>query len=134
MRAVETNVLVRLLTRDDACQTAAADVFIEKGAWISSAVLVEAVRVPGSVYGLDASAVANAVEMIQNHKDLTLQDSDVVAEALNLFRSKAGLSFSDCLILELTRRAGHLPLGTFDRNLSQKRGEKTLNAGVLPLP
>ena len=35
MRAVDANVLVRLLTRDDAKQTAAADAFVSRGAWVS---------------------------------------------------------------------------------------------------
>lgn len=29
------------------------------------------------------------------------------------------LGFSDCMVLEISRKAGHLPLGTFDRNLSR---------------
>jgi len=29
--------------------------------------------------------------------------------------SKPALGFSDCLILEVARKAGHPPLGTFDR-------------------
>jgi predicted nucleic-acid-binding protein len=41
MRAVDTNVLVRLITRDDAHQVAAADAFVHKGAWVSHLVLAE---------------------------------------------------------------------------------------------
>jgi predicted nucleic acid-binding protein len=64
--------------------------------------------------------------MLLNHKDLTLQDSDVVAAALNLFRSRPSLGFSDCLLLQLARKAGHLPLGTFDRNLGKIEGAQRL--------
>jgi len=35
-------------------------------------------------------------------------------------------SFSDCLLLELARKAGHLPLGTFDRDLSKLAGARKL--------
>ena len=35
MRAVDTNVLVRLITRDDSRQAASAESFIGKGAWVS---------------------------------------------------------------------------------------------------
>ncbi len=45
-----------------------------------------------------------------------------VATAVALFRSKPAFGFSDCLILELARKAGHLPFGTFDRNLSRVPG------------
>jgi predicted nucleic acid-binding protein len=32
------------------------------------------------------------------------------------------LGFSDCLVLETARKAGHLPLGTFDRDLAKLDG------------
>ena len=35
--------------------------------------------------------------------------------ALAHYRKRPGLGFSDCLILEVARAAGHVPLGTFDR-------------------
>ncbi len=41
MRAVDTNVLVRLLARDDPKQVAAAEAFVSPGAWISHLALVE---------------------------------------------------------------------------------------------
>ena len=122
MRAVDTNVLVRLITRDDARQAASADAFVEKGAWVSVLALAEATWVLATVYEQNASSLATAVEMLLNHKDLTLQDSDVVAAALDLFRSRPALGFSDCLMLQLARKAGHLPLGTFDRNLGGGAG------------
>ena len=34
MRAVDTNVLVRLVTRDDPRQVAAAETFVSPGAWV----------------------------------------------------------------------------------------------------
>jgi predicted nucleic acid-binding protein len=52
MRAVDTNVLVRLITRDDPRQTASAESFITKGAWVSPLTLAEAMWVLGSVYEL----------------------------------------------------------------------------------
>ncbi len=126
MRAVDTNVLVRLLTRDDARQAAAADIFVGKGAWVSVLALAEATWVLAAVYERTADDLATAVEMLLSHKDLTLQDSDVVAVALDLFRSRPALGFSDCLMLELARKAGHLPLGTFDRDLGKVAGAQKL--------
>jgi predicted nucleic-acid-binding protein len=118
MRAVDTNVLVRLLARDDRQRVAAAEQFVARGAWVSHVVLVEAMWVLDSVYGRDAAALATAVDMLLQHKDLTLQDADVVAAALGTFRRRSALGFSDCLVLEIARKAGHLPLGTFDRRLA----------------
>lgn len=126
MRAVDTNLLVRLITRDDVQQVASADRFIEKGAWVSLLALAEATWVLEAVYQRSAADMATAVEMLLNHQDLTLQDSDVVAAALAIFRRRPALGFSDCLLLEVARKAGHLPLGTFDRNLSKLDGAEKI--------
>jgi predicted nucleic-acid-binding protein len=125
MGAVDTNILVRLITRDNA-QAEIADYFIEKGAWVSTLALAEATWVLRKTYGLNAADVASAVEMLLKHRDLVLQDSDAVAAGLELFRSQPSLGFSDCLMLHLARKAGHLPLGTFDRVLGRVEGTQKL--------
>jgi predicted nucleic-acid-binding protein len=126
MRAVDTNVLVRLIARDDPNQTASAEDFISTGAWVSTIVLAEAMWVLTSVYEIGSAAQARAVEMLLNHRDLTIDDREIVAAALALFRTRPTLGFSDCLILEKARKAGHLPLGTFDRNLGRVSGAQRL--------
>lgn len=126
MRSVDTNVLVRLVTRDDAKQVAAAEAFVSRGAWVPHLVLAEATWVLASVYGRGPGDIATAVEMLLNHQDLTLQDSDAVAAAVERFRRRPALGFSDCLVLEVARKAGHLPLGTFDRNLAKLDGVERL--------
>jgi predicted nucleic-acid-binding protein len=126
MRAVDTNVLVRLITRDDPRQVTAAESFVARGAWVSHLVLAETLWVLESVYGLDAARRATAVDMLLNHRSLTIQDPDVVTAALAQFRRKPFLDFSDCLILEIARKGGHLPLGTFDRDLGKLDGVEQL--------
>jgi len=126
MRAIDTNVLVRLITRDDPRQAASAESFIQKGAWVSVLTLAEAMWVLASVYNLNPKSLAQALEMLLNHRDLVLQDEETVAGALELFRAKPALGFSDCLMLQLARKAGHLPLGTFDRNLAKIDGTQRL--------
>jgi predicted nucleic-acid-binding protein len=126
MRAVDTNVLVRLVTRDDARQTSAAEKFVAGGAWVSHLVLVETSWVLATVYEIAPVGLATAVEMLLNHNDLTVQDSDVVAAALEQYRAKPALGFSDCLVLEVARKAGHLPLGTFDRSLGKLEGAERI--------
>jgi predicted nucleic-acid-binding protein len=79
-----------------------------------------------TVYEVNAARIATAVEMLLNHKNLMVQDSDVVAAALELFRSRPSVGVSDCLLLQLARKAGHLPLGTFDRNLARVEGAQRL--------
>jgi len=126
MRAVDTNVPVRLITRDDAGQAELADRWVETGAWVSILALAETAWVLATLYGRSPGEIASAVGGLLNHKDLTLQDSEVVAAALTCFRKRPALGFSDCLLLELARKAGHLPLGTFDRELSKLDGAEKL--------
>jgi predicted nucleic-acid-binding protein len=126
MRAVDTNLLVRLVTRDDRRQTAAAESFVSKGAWVSTLVLMEATWVLTAVYDLTHGEIVTAVEMLMHHRELTLQDPESVAAALEQYRKRPPLGFSDCLILETARKAGHIPLGTFDRNLSKLDGAEGL--------
>ena len=52
MRAVDTNVLVRLTVRDDPAQVEKAEAVVAQGAWVSQLVLAEMIRVLESVYGL----------------------------------------------------------------------------------
>jgi predicted nucleic-acid-binding protein len=127
MHAVDTNVLVRLITRDDAKQVSAAEAFTANGAWVSLLALAEATWVLGAVYELKATQIAIAVEMLLSHEELTLQDADVVSSALEIFRQKPRLGFSDCLLLEMARKAGHLPLGTCDRGLGRVEGAERLS-------
>jgi len=64
--------------------------------------------------------------MLLNHKDLTLEEAGVVSSALAICRRRPVLGFSDCLMLEAARKAGHLPLGTFDRALGKLDGALVL--------
>ncbi len=122
MRAIDTNVLVRLLTRDDLPQTEKAERFVASGAWVSMVTLAETMWVLDAVYERLPAQIASSVEMLLDHAQLSLQDPEVVAAALEQFRRRPALSFSDCLILEAARKAGHLPLGTFDTALSRVEG------------
>ena len=126
MRAVDTNVLVRLVVRDDADQVRAAEEFIASGAWVSHLVLAETLWVLDAVYERTPEQIATAVDMLLNHQHLTVQDSDVVAAAIESFRRRPSLGFSDCLVLEVARKVGHLPLGTFDRGVAKLDGAMRL--------
>lgn len=126
MRAIGTNVQVRLIARDDQKQTAAAEEFIHGGAWVSLLVLAEPTCVLESVFRASPRAIAQAVDMLLDHQHLTLQDPEVATAAVAQFRKKPALGFSDCLIVEIARKAGHTPVGTFDRNLGKVAGAQRL--------
>ena len=122
MQAVDTNVLVRLLVRDDVRQADAAEKFVAGGAWVSQLVLAETLWILDAVFKLGPLKIARAVEMLLAHRTVTLQDSDLISEALARYRRQPKLGFTDCLVLESARHAGHMPLGTFDKRLAAQSG------------
>lgn len=119
MRAVDTNVLVRLIVRDDPEQVRQAEAFVAPGAWISHLVLAEAVWVLASVYDVNATGIATAVGMLMEHDQLALQDRDVVERALLEFNQHPSIAFADCLIVQIARKVGHRAIGTFDRSMAR---------------
>jgi predicted nucleic-acid-binding protein len=128
MRAVDTNLLVRLLVRDDPAQVLLAETFVAGGAWVSHLVLAETVWVLDAVHERTQAQVAAAIELLLNHEHFALQDPEVVAQALAQFRTRPAIGFSDCMVLEIARKAGHLPLGTFDRALAKLDGAESVVA------
>jgi predicted nucleic-acid-binding protein len=77
-------------------------------------------------HGFNAHDWATAIDMLLYHRDFVLEDSDALAKALDLFRRRPPLGFADCLMLELARKAGGLPLGTFDRKLGRADGTQKI--------
>ncbi len=122
MRAVDTNVLVRLLVQDDPRHFETARAFASGGAWVSHVVLAETMWVLSRLYRMDAEGIAQSVELLLSQGDVGLEDPSTVTAALLAFRARPRLGFNDCLILEIARKAGHLPLGTFDRELAKLEG------------
>jgi len=126
MRAVDSNIVVRLIARDDPTQVDLAEQFVEPGAWVSLLALAESMWVLKAIYALDPDEIASAIDYFLNHKTLTLQDADVVRAALDNFRLHRKVGFADCLMIEIARKAGHLPLGTFDRDLAKIDGAERI--------
>jgi len=114
------------VARDDPKQVEAAEAFVANGAWVSHVVLAEAVWVLSTVYGLRSRQIATAVGMLLNHRHLALQEQGAVAAALMHYRNRPSVGFSDYLVLEIARQNGHLPLGTFDRDLAKVEGAEGL--------
>lgn len=126
MAAADTNVLVRLVVRDDEIQTARAEAFIARGVWISQLALAETIWVLRSIYGFGHAELIDVVQMFLDLRTAIVEDVDVVAAALDQYRQRPALRFTDCLIVEMARHAGHLPLGTFDRALASLDGTTPL--------
>lgn len=122
MLAIDTNVLARLVVNDDPAQALIAKEGAAKGAWVSHLVLAESSWVLTSRYGLSRAELVNTFETLLTHPNVAFEDANVVRAALQHFRQRRTVDFSDCLILEIARKAGHTPLGTFDRDLAKLDG------------
>jgi predicted nucleic-acid-binding protein len=123
VRAVDTNILVRLLEQDDPAQAAAAEAYRAAGGplWVSQVVLVETVWVLASVFQRTRKELLGVLEALQDNRDIHLQEPAVVGAAIAAYRASKA-DFSDCLVLETARAHGHLPLATFDRALAKLPG------------
>lgn len=126
MRAIDTNVLLRVLTGIDPKHAAIGEDFIAQGAWVSHLVLAETCWVLKSNLGEPPERIAGTIERVLGHEHFVLQEPDVVAAALDSFRERPTAGFSDCLILAIARKNGHAPLGTFDRTLAKLEGTRLL--------
>lgn len=122
LSAADTNVLVRALTRDDPRQAAAAGAFLAGGAWVSQTAIAELVWVLQSRYRRTRAELIETIDLLLSSPHLALENAPVIVAALNLFRERSRVSFTDCLLLEQARASGHLPLGTFDRELGKAPG------------
>jgi len=98
MIAVDTNVLVRLLTGDDARQEAAArSLFAAEPTWIAKTVLLETGWVLRSLYGFDESSIRQAFQKLLGLKNVHAEDESSVAAALAL--TEQGIELADAIHL-----------------------------------
>lgn len=121
MIGVDTNVLVRYLTQDDAAQARAVDAFLttlEDGERlrIDDIVLCELVWVLRAAYRLNKSTIVDAVDKVLNTARFSFEDRDLLRKALDDFRDGKG-DFADYLIGWRNLRAGCHRTTTFDLSL-----------------
>lgn len=120
MNGLDTNVLLRLLLRDDDVQSAAADRFVrtassaEDPCLINRIVLVEAVWVLQSGSGYRRDQVAAIIESILRSRDFVVENAPEAWAALRDYRT-SGADFADCLIGRTNRSLGCEATATFDR-------------------
>lgn len=111
--------MVRLVVRDDADQVRVAEEFVASGAWVSQLVLAETMWVLDAVYERTLEQIATAVDMLLNHQQLAVQDSDALVAAIESFRKRPSHGSSGCLVLWVARKIEDVPVGTFDRDLAK---------------
>jgi len=118
--AIDTNVLVRLLVRDNETQYAAAQRLVDQAAAAEEPVLIvlgallETEWVLRNRYKLDKASIASAFTALLESADVEFEHPPTVEETLYVGAQHPGADFADCL---LTARAAHLGLSrlmTFD--------------------
>ena len=112
MRAIDTNVVVRYLTRDDPVQAPRARAVVDAGpVFVSTTVLLESEWVLRSVYGFAGTQVAQAIRDFAGLPGVSVESPTLLAEAL--VRAEQGMDFADALHLGAASRCEAML--TFDR-------------------
>jgi predicted nucleic-acid-binding protein len=119
MIGLDTNILVRLLTRDDEAQAQLARALFdahadEDGAlFVSDVVLAELVWTLERTYGLERTAIAETIGALLDNATLAFESRSILKQAHVLFLTeKAG--FADCLIVAKAQATGCELFVTFD--------------------
>lgn len=128
MRAVDTNIVVRLITRDDERQAAAAERVVKGGVWLSIVAVSEVAWVLASLYELPRDRVADSIALLLRHEHITLEHATAIERTLEVFRRTSGVSFADCLLIEVARLQECGPLMTFDKRLARLNGAEIVSA------
>lgn len=115
MLAVDTNVVVRFLVRDEPAQsTRAGELMRANSVWIARTVLVETEWVLRSVYGYSPRWIASGLRNVAGLPNIRLENGAAVAQALDWF--EAGMDFADAL--HLASSSGADKFASFDRKLA----------------
>ncbi len=124
MLAIDTNVLVRLLTDDEPKQaTAARSLFATEQIWIAKTVLLETGWVLRSLYGFEEGAIRDAFTKLLGLENVQAEDESSVAAALAL--TAQGIELADAM--HLSSRPPGAVFVSFDRSFVQR----ARRAGVL---
>ena len=127
MAAIDTNVLVRLVARDDPAQYKKAQAFVHKHqpVLVTQLSVLELVWVLMSRYAMDKRRVGQVVQALLEMVELDVQQPAILEAALKTWKS-AKADFADCFILETVKAASETPLGTFDAILGKLEGCRRL--------
>jgi len=130
MIGLDTNVIIRYLTHDDAAQTAAAvkvmdSLNSESPGFLSLIVIAELVWVLKISYRFKKAEIEQVLDTLLQSKELVIERAEIVWQALRQFRASHA-EFADCLI----ERSGHAAecqyTVTFDQNAASTAGMKLL--------
>ncbi len=114
MRAIDTNILVRFLAKDDPRQSTRAREIVDAGdIFVATTVFLEAEWVLRSGYEFDSAGICASFAAFAGLPGVTVEDPDLLAQAIAL--AGGGLDFADAL--HLARARDCEAFVTFDRKL-----------------
>ena len=117
MVAVDTNVVVRLVTNDDAAQAAAAQALFRAGpVFVAKSVLLETAWVLRYSYRLSAAVIVNALRALLGLPNVGVEDPTAIVAALAMV--ERGLDFADALHLASSTSSDRF--ATFDLGLVKR--------------
>lgn len=130
MIGLDTNILVRYITQDDAYQGAAASRVIESlssesPGFVPLVVIAELVWVLQFSYEFSKQEIAEVIEKLLRSTELLVEQTETVAQALRTFRSGRA-DFPDCLIERCAQAAGCQHAVTFDRRAASIAGMRLI--------
>lgn len=129
MAALDTNVLVRYVVRDDTAQFAAACALIRRcveageALFVPVTVALELEWVLRSRYDLPKVEVIRIIATLFSAAELRFQSEQALEVALQLYR-EGSADFADCIHVALAAQAGEVPLWTFDRRAAAAPGAR----------
>lgn len=123
MIGLDTNVLVRYLTQDDAAQSVAAVKVVdsltsESPGFLSLVVVAELVWVLQFSYRFKKQEIEHVVDRLLRSSELVIERAEVVAQALRRYRSSRA-NFADCLIERCSHAAECQYVLTFDKHAAE---------------
>jgi predicted nucleic-acid-binding protein len=127
MPALDTNVLVRFLVRDDPAQAAAATEVLGRvtaageALFVPITVALEIEWVLRSNYGFPKADIARTFGTLLSTRELSFESEAALEHALLLWQERRA-DFSDCVHVALAAQAGEQPLWTFDKRASALPG------------
>ncbi len=127
MIALDTNVLIRFLVKDDEAQSRRATKLIEGAVardeqlFVSDIVMCETVWVLSSAYRFSRAEIVDALSQLLRARSVVFSSVDSIARALDAYRKERG-DFADYLIREHARSAGAETVATFDGALLKESG------------
>ncbi len=118
MIGLDTNVLIRIFTRDDPDQLVAArrlfnSLTPQQPGWVGIANLLEIEWVLRSVYSHNRAGIASIFDDLLALGNVVVEQHETVTIALKRFRNGKA-SFADCLIAASAQNAGCAKVMTFD--------------------